>query len=345
MTSRLVRLIAYSLCAGLLAGAANAADPEWLGLIPASISVGGLNVERLRASQLGQTIFSALENGAKKSEDASTHATMEILRGTREVILAVRVVGPPTRVLVLLSGSFKFADLQTIARTIRLSSAAVGNVTVFTEGADFSVALVDGSLIVAGDPQTVRDAVEGRGPAERLDPAMAAKVRTLRSSYDYWQLFNASLSPLTLWALGGPSSELLRSHLAKSVREIRGGITFGPRLLVAFEVVAGNGQDAIAIEKAIRMARLENAIPGLSAELIASLVQSLDLRAEGDTVKIGLEIPEAELVKLISSGAEARQTPTNTDVVIQSEPENSGAQVSPSSGDTTVVTLPAPWPR
>jgi hypothetical protein len=32
-------------------------------------------------------------------------------------------------------------------------------------------------------------------------------------------------------------------------------------------------------------------------------------------------------------------------VVIQSEPENSGAQVSPSSGDTTVVTLPAPWPR
>ena len=342
MTSRLVRLIAYSLCAGLLAGTASAADAEWLGLIPASITVEGLNVERLRASQLGQTIFSALEAGAKKSEDASTHAEMEILRGTREVVLAVRQIGRPTRALLLLSGSFNFADLQTIARTIRLSSAVVANVTVFTEGADFSLALVDGSLIVAGDPQTVRDVVAPRGPAERLDPAMAAKVRTLRSSYDFWQLSNGSLAPLALEALGTSSSELLRSRLFNSVREIRGGIDFGPKLHAAIEVVTGNGQDAIGLAKVLRTAHLDDATPGPIADLTALLVQSLDVRAEGDTVKIGLEIPEAELVKLFSIGAEARQTPPNTDVVIQSEPDNSGALAAPSSGDTTVVTLPAP---
>jgi len=47
MTNRLVRFLKYSLCAGLLAGSACAADPEWLGLVPASNTFVGLNLERL----------------------------------------------------------------------------------------------------------------------------------------------------------------------------------------------------------------------------------------------------------------------------------------------------------
>jgi hypothetical protein len=223
-----------------------------------------------------------------------------------------------------------------------MSSTVVGNFTVFSGKAPFSVALADGSLIVAGDPQTVRDTVAGRGPAERLDPAMAAEVRTLRSNHDCWQLSTASLAPLADLAPGAPSGGLFNSDLLKSVRQIRGGVTFGPKMLVAFEVVTRGEKDAIALVKALRTMRIGSAAPDLNAEQIAALFSSLDLRAEANTVKIALAIPEAELVKLFLASAEPRRTPANTDVVIQSEPADSGAQAAPSSGDTSVVTLPAP---
>ena len=340
MTNRLVRFLKYSLCAGLLAGSACAADPEWLGLVPASNTFVGLNLERLRASRLGQTVFSKLEEWAKEADDVTGRTEIEMLRGTREIFLAGPVFGRTTRFLVLLSGSFKLADLQTLASANGMSSAVVGNVTLFSDKAALSVALMDSSLIVAGDPQTVRDCVAGRGPAVRLDPAMAAKIGTLRSSRDYWQLSTGSLEPLAVLTMGTPSGELLRLDLLKSVHEISGGITFGPRTLVAIEMVTGDQRDAIALVKALRMSHLGDAVPGLSPELMASLARSLDLRAEGNTVKIGLEIPEAELVKLFLSSTEARRTPPNTDVVIQAAPLDSGA--SPSSGDTGVVTLPGP---
>lgn len=342
MTSRLLRFLRCSLCAVLLAGTASAADPEWLGLIPASNSVAGLNVERLRATRLGQTIFSKLEEWAKESDAATGQAGVEMLRGTREMVLAGSAFGPNSRILILLSGSFKLADLQTVAGANGMSSAVVGNATLFSEKAPFSVALVDSSLILAGDPQTVQDAVAGRGPTQRLDPAMAAQIRTLRSSHDYWQLSTASLEPLAVLTLGTPSTGLLSLDLLKSVQEFSGGITFGPKMLVAFEAVTSDESHAVALLKALRTVRLGSALPApdLNAEQIAALFSSLDLRAEGNTVKIGLEIPEAELVKLLLSSTEPRRAPAGGEVVIQAPPVDSGA--TPSSGDTGVVTLPRP---
>ncbi|MGO9097529.1 MAG: hypothetical protein ACLQGV_20195 [Bryobacteraceae bacterium] len=340
MTSRVARFLAYSLCAGLLAGTAPAADPEWLGLVPASDTVAGLNVERLRPTKFGQTVFSKLEEWAKQSDDVTGRAEIEMLQEVREILLADPVPAQGGRSFILLIGSFKLADLQTIARTYGMSNGTVRDVPVFSDGTGLAVTLADSSLIIAGDPQTVRDSLARHAPAKRLDAAMAARVQALRSSHDFSLLTTAPLSNLPPGPPGSLSGQLLHGGMLKSVREIRGGITFGPKALIAFEIDVRDGQDATALANALRTVRLGPVITGLNPERIPPLFPDLELRAEGDTVKIGLALTEEELVNAFLSIVGPRRAPANSIVVIQTAPADSGS--APSSGDTGVVTLPGP---
>ena len=334
MTNRLVRLLAYFLCAGLLAGAASAADPEWLGLVPRDAFVFGVNMERIKAANLDELFLAAAMKGAGSQAPIGA-AEKRIFGGIRDLLFAAPADSRGGRYLIMLSGSFGLADLQAVASRGGMSMVEIQNAKVFLSprSRPFMAALLDGTRIIAGDPQTVRIAIARQMPADGLGPAAIAKVRALRSSYDFWVFTNA-FPELVRSAREFPFSGALTPELIDSIREIGGGLTTAPAAKFSLDVVTRTEPDAIGLAKALRMELLELVAAHARAYPVVGILRGVDLKAEGSTVKIELVCSDAEWRKWMAS------TPASSDVVIQAAPVDSGA--SPSSGDTGVVTLPGP---
>ncbi len=312
MTNRLTRLLKFSICAVLLAGTALAADADSLGLIPSNTGVViGINLEQIRASNFGQMMFGQIEAQAKANNDPTAAMAIEFVHGIREILVAAPSGGQQGRGLLLVTGKFDTAPLVGIAKMVGLTESTVQGVTVYTKEQDqpFSVALADPALIIAGDLPSVKAALASRaGAGSGLDPAVAAKLRAVRASHHFWLLTTAPLSDLAKNAPQGAFGGALQGDAVKSIQQISGGFTFGPKLLVAFEVVTLTEKDATGMAEGLKML-IGLATSGDSAKQFAPLLQTLDLRADGNIMKLSLAIPEEDLIKLVQSGMQGNKTP------------------------------------
>jgi hypothetical protein len=312
MTNRLFSLLKYSICTVLLAGTALAADSDSLGLIPSDTGVViGINLEQIRASKFGQMIVGQLETQAKASSDPTAAAGLEFVRGIREILVAAPSTGQKGRGLILVAGTFNTAPLVAIAKMAGLSESTVQGVTVYTKEQDqpFSVALADPSLIIAGDSPGVKAALAGRaGAANGLDPAVAAKLRAVRASHHFWILTTAPLADLARSAPQDAFGGALQGDAVKSIQQISGGLTFGPKLLIAFEVVTLTEKDATGMADGLKML-IGLVTSGDSAKQFAPLLQTLELKADGNIMKLALAIPEEDLIKLVQSGMQGKKEP------------------------------------
>ncbi|MGA2328838.1 MAG: hypothetical protein ABSH05_21380 [Bryobacteraceae bacterium] len=310
MTNRLVRLLTYSSCTLLLAGMASAADPESLGLIPSdTVVVVGINIEQIRSSKLGQMAFSQIETQAKGADAAMANAGLDLLKGIREVLIAAPATAQKGRVLILVTGTFNPAALQALAKLVGMTEATVQGVTVFTKEQQepFSAAVVDSSLILGGDPASLKAALARRGGQPGgLDAAVAAKLLAVRASHHLWLLTTASMADLARNAPPEAFGGALQNDALKSILQVSGGLTFGPKLLIAFEVVTRTEQDATSMADGLR-ALIGMATMGDNAKQFAPLLQTLDLKAEGTSMKLGLAIAEEDILKLIPPGMQGQQ--------------------------------------
>jgi hypothetical protein len=313
MANRLVRILLYSFYALLLAGTASAADPESLGLIPSDTGVVvGINLEQIKASKFGQMMSSQVEAKAKEADEMAKPG-LELWRGIREVLIVAPASGQKGRVLILFTGTFDAAPLRALAKLGGLTEASVQGVTVFTKEQQepFSAALADSSLILAGDPASVKAALARRGGLPGgLDPAVAAKLRAVRASHHLWLLTTAPLADLARNAPQEAFGGALQGDAVKSILQISGGLTFGPKLLIAFEVVTRTEQDATGMADGLR-ALVGMATMGDNAKQFAPLLQSLDLKAEGATMKLSLAIAEEDIIKLLPAGMQSQPAPAS----------------------------------
>jgi hypothetical protein len=301
----------YSFCALLLAGTASAADPESLGLIPSDTGVVvGINVEQIKASKFGQMMSSQVEAQAKAAEEMAKPG-LELWKGIREVFIAAPASGQKGRVLILFNGTFDSAPLRALAKLGGMTEASVQGVTVFTKEQQepFSAALADSSLILAGDPASVKAALARRGGQPGgLDPAVAAKMRAVRASHHIWLLTTVPLADLARNAPQEAFGGALQGDAVKSILQVSGGLTFGPKLLIAFEVVTRTEQDATSMADGLR-ALIGMATMGDNAKQFAPLLQTLDLKAEGATMKLSLAIAEEDIIKLLPPGMQGQPAP------------------------------------
>jgi hypothetical protein len=296
----------------LLAGTALAADSDSLGLIASDTGVViGINLEQIRASKFGQTIFAQVEAQANANNDPTAAIALNFVHGIREVLVAAPSGGQKGRALILVAGKFDAAPLVGIAKMVGLTESTVQGVTVYSKEQDqpFSVALADPALIVAGDSPSVKAALASRaGAGKGLDPAVAAKLRAVRASHHFWILTTTPLSDLAKSAPPEAFGGALQGDALKSIQQISGGLTFGPKLLVSFEVVTLTEKDATGLVDGLKML-IGLATSGDSAKQFAPLLQTLDLRADGNIMKLSLAIPEEDLIKLVQSGTQGKKEP------------------------------------
>ncbi|HOQ46344.1 MAG TPA: hypothetical protein PK157_13580 [Bryobacteraceae bacterium] len=317
-----------------------------LDMVPADSGVIiGIDLERIASTRFGQTIRRQIEEESRSLIGDASNAQLEFIRGIRGILLAAPANNRGGRGLVLVRGSFPPAALQTFAAGAVESSFQ--GVRIFTkqQKQPVAVAFWEPSLLVGGDPETVRAFIARRGSSGAPDPVLMAQAREMNASYDAWLVARASLMDLARHA-PRPEFNTLAGGMEKSIEQIGAGLAFGPMMRISVNLAMRTQKEAAAMGDALKML-IGLAVSGKNAQQIRPMLDGLELRVDANMVKLDLPIPEEHVITAIEQARKReRATAGSSGVVIQgAKPQDSGVTVHSSPDDMGVITLPAPKPQ
>jgi hypothetical protein len=291
----------------LFSGLLSAADQQLVNLLMPDVKVvAGVNVDQAKNSPFGQFMLSRMQAGEGGLGKLTGATGFDPRRDLREILMGT-VGQPGQKGLVLARGTFDATRIFEAARSAGQTVENYKGVDILTGQEDsttHALAVLDGSIAIAGDLDNVRGAIDRRSGNNSLDPALAAKVGLLSTSLDAWSVSTVPMAALANEKLPDTKlNGLLNSDVLKAVTQTSGGIKFGATIQFSAEAVARSDKDATALADVVRF--LGNMVqanaPAASTAAITSLIQSLDVKTDGNTVKLALAIPEDQVEKLMES--------------------------------------------
>ncbi len=297
-----MKLIPQAAAFALLSVSVFAADTALLTLAPASAKViGGIHVDRTRNSQFGQFVLAQMNSSDSNFQEFVSATGFDPRRDLLEVVFASSEAGKNAPSLVMARGIFNgpqiFAAIKAKAESGAVTKYRGVDILDLKNG-NASLAFVDGSLALAGDPGMLRAALDRRAGAGTAS-ALTAKATTASGKYDAWMVTNGVfVAPLPNSGSGnGPQVPNLQGIL-----ETSGGLTFGSIIRFNGEALTRSDKDAQGLADVVRfLASMIQMNGGNNPEMqiVQSLFTSLDVKAEASTVKLSFSLPEADLEKLM----------------------------------------------
>ena len=304
------RLLLIGLAAGCLA---HAALPEFL---PPEIKVlAGISVRGLIDSPLLTGIGDA-KTATARLMAGSPLASLDPLKDIDDLIIASTAEGDKAPALLVLRGRFGAVPLPGGARPYH-------GIPVFEDGrtATGTIALLDAGTLIAGDTALVRAAIDRRGKALALPPALIERARDLESHFDLW---GAGEVPQGIRSGTAPSPEL------EAIDRFEFGASLRRGLELTGQVHVRSSKDAEKLMQSMRLIEMM-----LKAQPKAGSGPKIDLQSAGDAVKFSLFIPEEDLKK----GIEAQKAQFAAAMGSQ-PPPSEGSVARNQQGDAVTVTLP-----
>ncbi len=330
----------------LVSGLASAGSSLLSWTPPDTGALIGINIEQIKATKLGQALFSQLNTGNPAIQKWIDQIGFDPRRDIHEIVIMPSTTNPKGRVLFVVRGSFDLARLLAAAKASGTAVSMYRGIPILTtrqnnpmnkQDEPFSLACLNPSLVVGGDPESVRAAIDRRDEPGRLGAALTARAEQLSASNDIWLVGRAPAEPPA--AKGSPMPGPFGADLFRSIQQFGGGVKFGPKLLLSADLVTGSESDANAM-----LASLNALIALASASRKPGSMPALDdlkMYAEGKSIKIALAIPEEQIIKSMQSaitsalqrakgsfGAPAAAPkptpPADGGIVIQSSPSDMG---------------------
>jgi hypothetical protein len=317
----------------LAASAAWSESPLLRYAPPESSFVLGMNVRALLETAAGKAMLAEARNSAELSK-FTAQTGLDPLKDIDEILVAGEATQKKNNGLVLVRGRFASVQMAQLA-TQNFTPAMFRGVEIYTRSGDepVSVAVLNPALLVAGDTARVK-ALIGRGPGAGPSAALAAKA--------------AELAPMHIWfAAVTPASQLagdlpknMNSELMRSIEQVSGGITFTNDIALAVELMARTPKDAESIAGMARMFTGLAVSNNRDAKQAAALLEKLSIRNDGNSVRLNLTLPQAEVARWAQQAraqaaahqpAVAPPPPAPTEIKVYSSPEDMGT-----------VTLPPP---
>ncbi len=302
----------------LLAGSAWAADfpmPEFVP--PGTTLVMGIQLRRILDSPLGKRITEDAGHAAIAAQ--AQFGGIDFLKDVDQMLLATSGTGKETPALIVMKGRFHETEGQ------RYHGVSILTVP---QHPDQLLAIVDPSTAIGGTVALVHAAIDRRGDDSARSPEMAQRIAALAGQYDVWGLGD-HLPP------SGEPGQL------DSVDAFSFGAALRDGLHMNAEVHLRSAADAAKMTASIRM--LQAMIQSQSG------ATQFHLAAEGSTLKLAVEIPEAELKK----GIEAQKAAIAAAVMGQmsaakpqlgklriEKPKAEAKIVTNEKGETVHITLP-----
>ena len=148
------------------------------------------------------------------------------------------------------------------------------------------VALLDASTAILGEEADVRAAIDRRGKPSKLDPGLAAKVRSMAGNFDIWGVGDV---PEGVPQAGGAADQLNAIDHFEFSAALRQGLEINA------QIHARTAKDAAQIQQSLQMFEaMLKAQPGTAGTKI-------DLESSKGTVKLSVRISEEDLKKGIEA--------------------------------------------
>jgi hypothetical protein len=331
---------------------AQAADQTLLNLVmPEAKMLTGINIEQAKSTPFGQFLLSQMQSTGTELEKFIFATGFDPRQDLHEILIASADPAKKNQTLILVRASFNTPVLLGLAKQ---QGATIQNykgidVIIAPQRAKQAigawVAFLDNSVAILGDPGSVKLAIDRRNGGTGLDPQLLARVHELSNLYDLWSV---SLVPLPQLAGKVPDERLsgaMKGDVLRSIQETSGGVKFGSEIEITAQAVTRSEKDAAALADVVRflagLVQLNR--PDAKITAPASLLQSLDLRAEGNVMQLSMRIPESEVERFILSAKAANQASRKSRPVVRREPKtprDTGITIHSSEMGTVVVPPP-----
>jgi hypothetical protein len=161
-----------------------------------------------------------------------------------------------------------------------------------------AIAIVDGSLAIAGEERLVKAAIDLRSDTS-AGTALARKAADFDARYDAWFVADGVVMPTPTARPNSPMAPPAAALAA--IQESSAGIEFGSVVRITGEAVTRSDKDAQALVDVFKfivsMAQLNK--DNADMQRFESVINSMNVRAEANTVKFSAAVPEADLEQLM----------------------------------------------
>ncbi|MDZ4800709.1 MAG: hypothetical protein SGI92_21325 [Bryobacteraceae bacterium] len=294
----------------LVVPAMFAVDSSLLSLVPADAKVtGGIQVSRTVNSPFGQYVLNQMGQSNKDLQDFINATGFDPRRDVQEIVFA-STGEPKAPGLVLARGVFNGPQILSAIRAKEPTMTQIAYRGLqLLEKNGHSIAIADGWLGIAGDSAMVRAAIDRRSASGFASPVVI-KASTVGAKYDAWMVTNGVfVAPLP--GKNGNSNPMTGG--LQGIVETSGGLTFGSTVQFAGEAVTRSDKDAQALVDVVKfisgMVQMNTNNPDM--QKLQPLLDSLQVSAQGTTVKMSFSIPEAELEQMMKPHARGPRTAVN----------------------------------
>jgi hypothetical protein len=292
---------------------AFAVDSSLLRLVmPDAKVIAGIRVDQTRNSLFGQFVLSHMQVDDPGFRKFVTDTGFDPRRDVSEILIASNWESntPENRWLIMGRGVFDLAKIAHVAEGNGNAIANFQGVDIFTFSGsgktqvDSGIAFFDSTSAVMGDVVSVKAAIgrqkSNAAPASQL----LAKVRDVSAKNDFWFV---TLVPVSEFANAMPDPNLsgaMKGNLLTAINEASGGVRFGDTVMISGEAVTRSDKDAQALVDVVKfiagMVQL-NRQNNATAGQVATLLDTLDCKATGNTTTLSLAIPERQLEQMLDT--------------------------------------------
>ncbi len=302
MSSKLL-LLAAVLAAGSLATAGEL-TPLQLAAPDAPILIG-INVDGIRVAYQGSRYSGLLTPEYQAQYEQQSKSVRDMLgfdlSQLKEVVIGVRP-GPGAKSgqgLVILRGPFDPDHPPALLALMPNERSADQDVVLIVtkpgKGDPIAVAFLGRTMLVAGDPASVRAAISKWKSGVAEPSPWLTKAEGMNRTFHIWCLAHDLHSIMPHDAAMPKGADAITGAL-QSLEEITLGMTLMPDFKASVELLAHTAKDAAALQAAVSMG-MAMAMMQSVPQQTKDLLKGVHVAAQERTVRLSLTIPEAKLIE------------------------------------------------
>lgn len=281
-----------------------AADATMLNLVPSDSQViMGADFDRVTNSPFGQHVLSLMNLEGKEFESFVGSTGFDPRRDLREVLVASPSVDENARAgaLVVVRGAFDEAKLTALASVNGGVVSSYNGVKLLTgppnpRHAGPTIGYLGGGYLILGQDASVKAAIDRRQAAKPLDASLAARIQSAGGQYHAWVVTTTSPSELAGRVRNPNMAGAMKGDLLQAIESISAGVRFGANVELGGEANTRSDRDATALIDVMRF--LVSMATSNAPPAFGKIAETLQLTAEGATVRFSASIPEADFEKL-----------------------------------------------
>lgn len=294
-------------------------DPGLANLVmPGAQILTGVRVDAAKASPFGLYVVSQMQSGDADFQNFVQQTGFDPRRDLSEILAATAGSGDQQSVLVLGRGSFNPGKIANTAQAGGATVTMRNGIQVIAQSKDNSVtgalAFPDATTAIMGTPGAVNDAIDRYVSRKYavLPADVSRQVGALSSSNHAWFLSTVPVGEFFAGKVADPNlGNAFSGGLLQAVLQASGGMNFAADgVRITGQAVARSPKDAEALRDVVKfLAGLIqlNKDKDPNAAKVATLLDSLQVSAQDNTMSLSMSIPEALVEQLFVPNAKGHR--------------------------------------